>query len=282
MIFAFKGILLQYEEFNNRFRIIKRYIKNYYYDKEWGLYYLRARYYDPSTARFISEDTYEGDITNPLSLNLYTYCANNPLIYVDPSGHEAIRSVDESGLITWEFTNLNFSAFESGKFKSRRISRRTGLKEFTSFHKVLVDAAKGKRQRVIDDKGKYYYSIEELITLDKEYGRKKAWVIARTSLNVTADGAATISGAKAYVQGAKQGGYFIINVGKGLINLLKPGKDVTGINLTVSQIENTTENKSMRDKIFGFFKNWIPFKGSYDGITKLTSDSPWVTIESVK
>ena len=57
------------------------------YDDETGLYYLRARYYDPSVGRFISEDSNEGNITNPLSLNLYTYCANNPVKYIDPSGN---------------------------------------------------------------------------------------------------------------------------------------------------------------------------------------------------
>lgn len=57
------------------------------YDEETNLYYLRARYYDPSMGQFINEDTYEGTITNPLSLNLYTYVTNNPMKYVDPSGH---------------------------------------------------------------------------------------------------------------------------------------------------------------------------------------------------
>lgn len=37
------------------------------YDAETGLYYLRARYYDPSMGRFLNEDTYEGQIDNPLS-----------------------------------------------------------------------------------------------------------------------------------------------------------------------------------------------------------------------
>jgi len=59
-----------------------------YYDDESGLYYLRARYYDPTIGRFISKDSYEGKITNPLSLNLYTYCYNDPLGYVDPTGHD--------------------------------------------------------------------------------------------------------------------------------------------------------------------------------------------------
>ncbi|QQZ58890.1 RHS repeat-associated core domain-containing protein [Paenibacillus sonchi] len=42
------------------------------YDPETGPYYLRARYYDPSMGRFLNEDTVEGQIDNPLSLNLYT------------------------------------------------------------------------------------------------------------------------------------------------------------------------------------------------------------------
>jgi RHS repeat-associated protein len=58
-----------------------------YWDKFTSLQYLRARWYDPSMGRFISEDTYEGDIKNPLSLNLYTYVENNPLKYKDPSGN---------------------------------------------------------------------------------------------------------------------------------------------------------------------------------------------------
>ena len=59
----------------------------YQYDKESGLYYLNARYYDSTTARFLTEDTYAGKANDPLSLHRYTYCANNPLRYTDPDGH---------------------------------------------------------------------------------------------------------------------------------------------------------------------------------------------------
>ncbi len=45
-------------------------------------YYLRARFYNPVIGRFTQEDTYRGD-----GLNLYAYCANNPVYYVDPSGY---------------------------------------------------------------------------------------------------------------------------------------------------------------------------------------------------
>jgi RHS repeat-associated protein len=60
----------------------------YQYDKETGLYYLNARMYDPAIARFLQEDTYTGDAKDPLSLNLYTYCHNEPIMYWDPSGHK--------------------------------------------------------------------------------------------------------------------------------------------------------------------------------------------------
>mgnify|MGYP001054971419 CR=1 FL=1 len=58
-----------------------------YYDSESGTIYLRARYYDPAIGRFISRDSYSGKNEDPLSLNLYTYCENNPIWGIDPSGH---------------------------------------------------------------------------------------------------------------------------------------------------------------------------------------------------
>jgi RHS repeat-associated protein len=63
------------------------------YDYYSDLSYARARYYKPELGRFISEDTYEGVITNPLTLNLYTYVGNNPLTRIDPSGNDWLDSV---------------------------------------------------------------------------------------------------------------------------------------------------------------------------------------------
>lgn len=69
-----------------------------YWDDTTGLQYLRARWYDPGTARFIGEDTYEGEMGNPLSQNLYTYVHNNPLRYIDPSGHLPAEPYDAQEL----------------------------------------------------------------------------------------------------------------------------------------------------------------------------------------
>ena len=74
-----------------------------YFDQETGLYYQRARYYDPLTSRWLSPDSYWNpsnmiygdspgnppvpDITAILqSSNLYAFCLNNPLRWTDPSG----------------------------------------------------------------------------------------------------------------------------------------------------------------------------------------------------
>ncbi|MFD2170166.1 RHS repeat-associated core domain-containing protein [Tumebacillus lipolyticus] len=66
------------------------------WDETTELQYLRARWYDPKQGRFLTEDTLEGKLTEPLTQNLYAYSANNPISYVDPSGHAytwALRSI---------------------------------------------------------------------------------------------------------------------------------------------------------------------------------------------
>lgn len=52
-----------------------------------GLVYLRARTYDPTTGRFLQQDSVFGDPSQPRTLNRYTYAFNSPLTYTDPSGH---------------------------------------------------------------------------------------------------------------------------------------------------------------------------------------------------
>jgi RHS repeat-associated protein len=56
-------------------------------DGSSNLYNYNARLYDPVIGRFISADTLVQAPYNPQSLNRYSYCINNPLIYTDPSGY---------------------------------------------------------------------------------------------------------------------------------------------------------------------------------------------------
>jgi len=62
-----------------------------------GLYYYGARYYNPSIGRFVTEDTYPGQMIDPQSQNLYVYVSNNPLRYVDPTGHYIIENEESAG-----------------------------------------------------------------------------------------------------------------------------------------------------------------------------------------
>ena len=55
-----------------------------------GLLYMNARYYNPTTARFLSQDTYTGSASVPWTQHLYAYCNNNPVNMVDPTGHRSI------------------------------------------------------------------------------------------------------------------------------------------------------------------------------------------------
>lgn len=57
------------------------------WDKEAGLYYYRARYYDPNLGRFIQKDPHPGKVNNPITVvNRYTYAGNSPTVFKDPTG----------------------------------------------------------------------------------------------------------------------------------------------------------------------------------------------------
>ena len=96
--------------------------RGYYYDdyeNENGLYYLEARYYDPETGRFISQDSIDFLVPNHLTgLNLYAYCNNNPVMYSDPNGCFAFTTAMIIGLIAGAViggTLGGVSAYQSAK-----------------------------------------------------------------------------------------------------------------------------------------------------------------------
>jgi RHS repeat-associated protein len=55
-----------------------------------GLSFLRARYFNPSLGRFISQDTVQPNAPGSQGYNFYSYVANNPTTVIDPSGHAGI------------------------------------------------------------------------------------------------------------------------------------------------------------------------------------------------
>ena len=76
---------------NNPFRY-----RGYYYDLETGLYYLQSRYYNPTWGRFLNADS--ALYSNILGFNLFAYCYNNPVNYVDYYGENATAA---AAATTW-------------------------------------------------------------------------------------------------------------------------------------------------------------------------------------
>ena len=76
------------------------------YSPTTGLQYLRFRYRDVNTGSFISRDTYEGDILDPLSRNQYLYAKANPVTYTDPTGHFSLAEFAASEQVQKILNNL--------------------------------------------------------------------------------------------------------------------------------------------------------------------------------
>ena len=89
--------------------------RGYFYDFETGLYYLRSRYYDPETGRFINADdtAYLGYNGSPLSMNLFAYCENNPVCNLDPNGYKFFDFLrdEQDGFLGFYNTGKTFKDF---------------------------------------------------------------------------------------------------------------------------------------------------------------------------
>jgi RHS repeat-associated protein len=61
------------------------------YDADLSLYYLRARYYNPATGRFMSRDPLDGHAGIPKSLHKYLYAGGDPINFTDPTGRDLVE-----------------------------------------------------------------------------------------------------------------------------------------------------------------------------------------------
>ena len=81
----------EYDAFGNSFTKVGTTPNNYLYrgeqyDSDLGLYYLRARYYNPATGRFLSRDPDDHSLKNPNDLHKYLYANGDPVNGWDPTG----------------------------------------------------------------------------------------------------------------------------------------------------------------------------------------------------
>jgi RHS repeat-associated protein len=91
----------EYDAYGNSFTKVGTTPNNYLYrgeqyDSDLGLYYLRARYYNPQTGRFLSRDPENGKPTDPKTLHKYLYASGNPVNRIDPRGREDLVEYAET------------------------------------------------------------------------------------------------------------------------------------------------------------------------------------------
>ncbi len=91
-------------------------------DTETGLYYMNARYYDPETGRFISQDSFRGD--GEIFWHLYAYCDSDPVNCVDPTGHA------KYGAILYDFRNFGAQAGSEKNYLKKRLPNLTKISAY--------------------------------------------------------------------------------------------------------------------------------------------------------
>jgi RHS repeat-associated protein len=80
------------------------------FDPDLGFYYNRARYLSVQTGRFITMDSYEGNILEPISFHKYLYASANPINNTDPSGFDTLAAYDSA--ITGDLINATGATYQ--------------------------------------------------------------------------------------------------------------------------------------------------------------------------
>jgi len=93
------------------------------FDQASGDYFLRARYYDQSNGRFISQDPFGGRNGDPVSLHKYLYAGDDPTDMVDPGGQDETLA----GTLTSSFVNATLTASIAGGLTNVVVDASTSL-----------------------------------------------------------------------------------------------------------------------------------------------------------
>ena len=162
------------------------------YDWETGNYYMRARYYNPDTGRFISEDPVKD------GNNWYSYCAGNPIMFWDPLGLDGIMINKEIEGAPGDATEIEHSAafiqnskgewyffsWDNKKVVFEKINDSNVLKSIDSINNYLYEKGlnvsdKGEKQKPYTDsvyiKGDFSNAFSEASNIKAEYVRKSKY-----------------------------------------------------------------------------------------------------------
>ena len=84
------------------------------FDETLGDYYLRQRFYDPSSGRFTRRDTWQGDLANPISLHKYLYVHADPVNGVDPTGLYTLKKLVLTQILRGALAGSGYGAVYGG------------------------------------------------------------------------------------------------------------------------------------------------------------------------
>jgi RHS repeat-associated protein len=102
-----------------------------------GLYFYNARWYDPALGRFIQADTVVPNPINPQSLNRFSYGYNNPVKYVDPTGHCAVTNGVFDNVLDCNEQDFRDMTWENRANWTKQFQAKTGVEQFDNIVGVI-------------------------------------------------------------------------------------------------------------------------------------------------
>ena len=262
--------------------------RGYYFDEDMKLYYLQSRYYDPETGRFINADDVSYlDPETIHGLNLYAYCLNNPVMYVDPSGHSLlgifVASVIIGGLIGSITSTI--SGIADGKSGGKLALHILGgallgavLGAATTFGGVLgTGALAATAGNVIG--GLAFSGIASFAAGVFKYAAQEVWTKENASWDWST---ALANGGIAAVQGLVSFGIGAVMGGAGMWESLKTGNTFKDV---VNPFMST--NRNIIAKSFGFVKGTFAFLKTNLGsiisrsLYKSIFTLPWIIFDMI-
>lgn len=133
------------------------------WDDESGLYYYRARYYDPSVGRFLSTDPVRPQLLRPLTSNAYQFVLNNPLLVTDPFGTEvADRPFETAAEILAQYERAGCSpANVLHDLKVREHANWNDMRNYTHFSSDISHPTPEQLQRIYDQRAEINKALKE-------------------------------------------------------------------------------------------------------------------------
>ena len=121
---------------------------------------MRARYYDPTTGRFITKDPVAGTLKNPLSQNAYIYGYDNPINRNDPSGEDGQQITNGTQILLNYINGKNFESYVLSLFRFSR--NYVDLRKF-GFGRYIPDILDAEKNIIGEIKsGSYVYLSSQL------------------------------------------------------------------------------------------------------------------------